>query len=214
MNRKFNFCVGEFYHIYNRRNEKNTLFLDDSDYQRFIVLLYLCNSKLHINLSEFPEECNFFDLNRGDSIVDIGAYCLMPNHFHLLIREKIDNGISLFMQKLSTAYSMYFNKKHFRTGSLFESRFKASHVSDDRHLNHLFAYIHLNPIKLIDKNWKETGISNKEEAKKFLDTYQYSSYLDYIGKNNKENHILEISAFPNYFSTFKDFQNFIDKYIF
>lgn len=214
MNRKFNFCIGNFYHVYNRRNEKNTLFLDDSDYKRFIALLYLCNTKLHIDLSEFPEVCNFFNFNRDETIVDIGAYCLMPNHFHLLLHEKVDNGISLFMQKLSTAYSMYFNKKHSRTGSLFESRFKASHVSDDRHLNHLFAYIHLNPIKLIDKDWKEKRISNIEEAKNFLISYRYSSYLDYIGKNRKEKSILETSSFPNYFNTFKEFQNFIDKYIF
>src|SRR3989338_2657209 len=125
MNRKFQFSVGEFYHLYNRGSNKMPIFLDDSYKKRFIKLLFVCNSKKPVvfkTIQGLPLD----EIDRGETLVDIGSYCLMPNHFHLLIREKMENGISLFMEKLSTAYSMYFNKKNERTGGLFEGTFKFS----------------------------------------------------------------------------------------
>src|SRR3989338_5483185 len=101
----------------------------------------------------------------------------MPNHFHLLLKEIEMGGISQFMGKLSTAYSMYFNKKYERTGSLFEGRFKSSRIANDNYLHYLFAYIHLNPIKLIEPMWKEKGINDFARAKEFLGRYNYSSYF-------------------------------------
>jgi len=187
MTRKIFFVPGEFYHIYNRGTDKRVIFKNTKDYNRFVLLLYLCNSTKPVNIeAELQKGRTFLELmesNRGDELVDIGAYCLMPNHFHILIKEKNEKGISLFMKKLSTAYSMYFNKKYDRSGALFEGRFKAKHISDDAYLKYLFAYIHLNPIKIIDSEWKENGICNKSEAKIYLSKYEYSSYLDYLGKN-------------------------------
>jgi len=122
------------------------------------------------------------DIDKKDSLVDIGAYCLMPNHFHILLKEKTENGISKFMKKLSTGYSMYFNKRYERTGRLFEGTFKSVHADSDEYLKYLFAYIHLNPIKLINPVWKEEGIRNSVEAKLFLSGYSFSSYLDYTMK--------------------------------
>ncbi|MEK7129078.1 MAG: transposase [Patescibacteria group bacterium] len=168
MNRKFKFSIGEFYHIYNRGNEKRIIFKDDHDRKRFTDLLFLCNTKKSIVVREIPTGLTY-EFDRGETIVDIGAYCLMPNHFHLLLREKTENGISLFMKKLATSYSMYFNKRHQRTGGLFEGKFKATHVDSDTYLKYLFSYIHLNPVKIIDPHWKENGINDKDMAEKYLD---------------------------------------------
>ena len=142
-------------------------------------------------------------------LVDIGAYCLMPNHFHLLVREKNEGGIQKFMLKLLTAYSMYFNKKNERSGSLFENRFRALHVDDDDYLRYLLAYIHLNPIKLIDPHWKENGIRNTREAKQYLAGYQHSSYLDYTEGERYERAILNPEAFPKYFQTPNEFKDMV-----
>jgi len=132
----------------------------------------------------------------------------MPNHFHLLIKENTDNGISMFMKKLCTAYAMYFNKKNERSGILFQGRFKAEIADTDEYLKYLFAYIHLNPVKSIELDWKENGIKNEEHVIKFLNDYQWSSYGFYIGEKQKDP-ILDIKEFPNYFENFKEFKIFI-----
>jgi putative transposase len=145
-------------------------------------------------------------------LVAIGAYCLMPNHFHILIREIAKDGISQFMRKLSTAYAMYFNKKYDRSGTLFQGRFKSSRVTNDNYLKYLFAYIHLNPVKLINPDWKKTGIQDIEQARDYLGNYHYSSYFDFIGKERHEKVILnrDSEIFPQYFDDFKEFGEFID----
>ena len=212
MNRKFQFSVGEFYHLYNRGSNKMPIFLDDSYKKRFIKLLFVCNSKKPVvfkTIQGLPLD----EIDRGETLVDIGSYCLMPNHFHLLIREKMENGISLFMEKLSTAYSMYFNKKNERTGGLFEGTFKAIYANDDDYLKYLFTYIHLNPIKIIDPNWKEEGIKDKNKAKEFLREYVFSSYMDYLGADRPESGIINKQAFPDYFSTQQDFNYTINDWL-
>ena len=215
MSRKIIFSLGENYHIYNRGNDKRVTFQNKTDYDRFIALLYLCNSVKNIRLSDYPKVKleKLLDIKRGETIVDIGAYCLMPNHFHLLIHEKTENGISKFMQKLLTAYTMYFNKKNERTGSLFSGLFKATHANEDEYLKYLFSYIHLNPIKLIEPMWKEKGISDKKKANMFLNLYDYSSFLDFTGKQRKESVILDKKHFPEYFKNFKEFADFIENWL-
>lgn len=110
----------------------------------------------------------------------------MPNHFHLLIRENTEGGISKFMGKLLTAYSMYFNKKNERSGPLFTRPFRAVHVARDEHLNHLFSYIHLNCVDLIDKDWKIHGIQDMNKAEKYLLEYPYSSYKEFLNPDMKK----------------------------
>ena len=199
--RTTNLVLGEYYHIYNRGNSKQKIFHDNEDHARFISLLYVSNSSENFNLYDLNRNTNFnvYEIERSNSLVAIGSYCLMPNHFHILLTEKNERGISKFMQKLSTAYSMYYNKKYERTGGLFEGKFKSQHIDTDRHLKYLFSYIHLNPIKLIQRNWKEKGIRNKKEAIDYLNKYPYSSYLDFIGENRAQNKILNMEAFPKYF---------------
>ena len=135
----------------------------------------------------------------------------MPNHFHIYITSPEDglrgeNNISVFMRKLCTAYSKYINKKYERTGYLFEGRFKSVHISDEVQAKYLFSYIHLNPVKLFQKNWKEEGIQNKNEAILFLDKYKWSSYSDYLLKDRIENKILDRKNFVNYFADKKSFK--------
>lgn len=146
-------------------------------------------------------------MDKGAALVDIGAYCLMPNHFHVLIHEKTEGGISLFIQKVSTGYTMYFNKKYQRSGALFQGRFKAKHADTDEYLKYLFSYIHLNPVKLIEPEWKEKGIIDQKKAKEYLNKYPYSSYHDFIGKIRSERVILNREAFPEYFETKHDFED-------
>ena len=222
MSRILPFSTGEYYHIYNRGTEKRDIFLDKADYLRFIVLLYISNNTDVVHISNHINQgrslMKMLDIDKKDSLVDIGAYCLMPNHFHILLKEKTENGISKFMKKLSTGYSMYFNKRYERTGRLFEGTFKSVHADSDEHLKYLFAYIHLNPIKLINPVWKEEGIRNSVEAKLFLNGYSFSSYLDYTMKarnNGKrpESKILNKNVFPEYFSTEKDFESFINYWL-
>ena len=193
--RKENFAVGEYYHLYNRGVEKINIFIDESDYKKFTYLMYVCNTERSIVLRDISE--NF---ERGDSIVDIGAYCLMKNHFHLLIREKIDGGITLFMRKLMTAYSMYFNKKYNRTGKLFQGVFRSVRVDSDNYLKYIYSYIHLNPAKFIDKNWKENMAKNIKKIFSFVYNYKYSSLQVYLGiAKGYGAKILNEQAFPDYF---------------
>lgn len=219
MKRKISFSIGEYYHVYNRGNDKRVIYLDREEYKRFLTLLYICNGSMPVNIREQFPKGNAFgfrelrDFNRGETLVDIGAYCLMPNHFHLLIKEKNEGGITKFIGKLSTGYSMYFNSKHERTGKLFEGPFKAVHITADEHLKYLFSYIHLNPVKIIDPKWKEDGIADHDKAKQYLNNYQYSSYLDYLGDGREENIIINKQDFPEYFENFKDFKCFIDEWL-
>lgn len=198
MQRKINFAVDEWYHLYNRGNDKKIIFKNNSDQSRFLKLLYICNSLKPVALKDIPNP--IFTYDRGESLVDISAYCLMPNHFHLLIRERTEGGISLFMRKLMTGYSMYFNIKNERTGKLFEGPFKSVYVDTDNYFRYVLSYIHLNPVKLVEPDWKEKGIKNKDKVKKFLSSYYYSSYLDYLNlpeeSPREEAKILNINNLP------------------
>jgi len=211
--RKTTFVPREFYHVYNRGNSKQIIFHDKEDHFRFIGLLYACNSINNFKIDDLGKAESPYDFERDELLVDIGAYCLMPNHFHILITQTEKGDIVKFMQKLGTAYVMYYNKKYKRTGSLFEGKFKAEHADSDSYLKYLFSYIHLNPIKLIDKDWKEKGLRNKKEVLNYLNQYYPSSYLDYLGKDRAQNKILNRKAFPSYFPTQKEFSGEIFEWI-
>jgi len=189
--RKQSFVPGEFYHLYNRGTEKRLIFLDKNDYDYFLFLMYICNTTKSIKLRDADK-----DFDREETIVDIGAYCLMPNHFHILIHEKIEKGISKYMLKLMTGYSMYFNKKYERTGKLYEGVFKSICANTDTHFKYLYSYIHLNPAKLIDKNWKDNKKRDTINLFKYVFAYQYSSLKEYTDSNFR---IINPASFPNYF---------------
>jgi len=215
--RKVPLVSGEYFHIYNRGNNKQEIFLNKKDKNRFVKLLFLSNSKKKISFRDdiVGQKINVWDFERGETLVSIGAWAIMPNHFHLYITSPIPGigekenkaNISLFMNKLCISYAKYFNKKHDRTGPLFEGPFRSTHVENNNQAKYLFSYIHLNPVKLIDSKWKENGIRDTDTALKYLDAYEWSSYKDYRGILRNENKILQLGDFPNYFSNIKDFSS-------
>ncbi len=152
-----------------------------------------------------------WNFNKGNSLVSIGAWVLMPNHFHIYIKyqhspdvehrgeKEGTNHVTEFMRKLGTAYAKYFNSKYARSGSLFEGSFKSVHIENDSQAKYLFSYIHLNPIKLSSSKWKREGIRDIATVKKFLEKYPWSSYLDHIGINRPSNKIISLRNFPKYF---------------
>ncbi len=183
--------------------------MNEYDYVRFLFLLQVCNSSKPVNIRDLKKDNPDLQRvplgNQGEPFVAIGAYCLMPNHFHILIKEIRQGGITKFMLKLTTAYSMYFNKKYQRSGILFQGMFRAEHADSDEYLKYLFSYIHLNPIKLIQSDWKENGIKDFEKSKQFLDNYKYSSFCDYT--NDLKSLIINKSVFPDYFPTSLEFKD-------
>ncbi len=214
MSRNITFAPGEYYHLYNRGTEKRNIFSTKADYERFLSLLYLCNGTSPVHLQRQGRTLTEnLENEMSGQLVDIGAYCLMPNHFHLLVREVTNGGISRFVQKLTTGYTMYFNTRHERTGALFQGKFKATHVDSDNYLKYLISYIHLNPVKLIDPNWKENGISNRKQAEAYLEKYRYSSYLDYLGRERIEAAILNKASLPDYFETRVGFKESVTEWL-
>ena len=228
--RKHEFVEGEFYHLYNRGNSKQKIFLDIQDKDRFSKLLYLHNSLKNINFRDDIVErgIDAWDFDRGEPIVSIGAWVLMSNHFHIYITippapmssvgengvENIkENAVSLFMRKVLTSYVKYFNKKYEHAGNLFESNFKSTLVDTDEYAKYLFSYINLNPVKVIDPEWKEKGIKDVQKAKDFLKNYQWSSYQDYIGINRVQRKILTTKDFPEYFTNVKIFEREIFEWL-
>lgn len=201
--RKILFEIGEYYHIYNRGNSKQIIFRDDNDKIRFVQLLSIMNQQERKRIDESSLRDSFE--RKDDPLLAIGAYVLMDNHFHILVKETSENGTTKFMQKVCTAYAMYFNKKYDRRGGLFEGNFKAKFVDSDIYLQYLYAYIHLNPAKMLDKNWKNAVLRKNKDLTEFIKRYSFSSFHDYCAIKRPENSLLTIKEFPLYFKTSKDF---------
>jgi len=179
-----------FYHIYNRGNTKSEIFIDDEDYSFFL-------HKLRQNL--FPSQ--FINKNillrsqpLPDNAFSLISYCLMPNHFHLLLKQNSEISPSRLMLKLCTSYSMYFNKKYDRVGHLFQDQFKQVLVNQDNHFKWLIAYIHQNP--------KIGRLVND------LEKYKWSSYSDYIKTN--ESLLCDQSIVQESFKSGDDFKRFVE----
>lgn len=211
--KKPEFVNNEVFHIYNRGVEKRDVFLIDQDYFRFINNLsefndikptppsnirYLIRNPKAITPKHL--EVQLLNTNRpSEPLIEILAFCLMPNHYHLLIRQLVENGVVKFMQKLGTGYTNYFNQRNERVGSLFQGRFKAVLISTEKHFRYIPIYIHLNPLDLIAPEWREKKLNNFNKAVGFLENYRWSSYLDYIGKKNfplitRRGYILKIAG--------------------
>jgi len=181
VNRKIQFSLNEWFHCYNRGIDKRIIFNTDEDRERFLQLLYLSNSTQDIQRSSLNTQLtkDVIAIQRKKQIVSIGAYCLMSNHYHLLLKEITKGGITHFMRKLGTAYTMYFNKKYKRTGNLMTKPFRSRHVNDDRYFQRVVDYIHCNPAELIEFEWKNGTVHNIDNLEKKLLKYRYSSFPDY-----------------------------------
>jgi len=184
------FVENQIYHIYNRGVEKRDIFLDDKDYLRFIHDLFEFNDRdpafnvaYYFNSKSKEVKSQYLEKERKPRklLVEILLFTLMPNHFHLLLKQKQENGIVKFMQKLGTGYTNYFNKKYDRVGGLFQGRFKAVLINEEAHFIHIPFYFHTNPIDLIYGS--STSIDWRGQIE-FLENYRWSSFLDYIGKKN------------------------------
>lgn len=188
------FAIGEWYHCYNRGVEKRRVFTSRRDYERFQTLMYACNNTSSVRVSDRRKNSLLDILQdpttaKGDHLVEIGAYSLMPNHIHFLLREKRKRGIPLFMQKVFTGYTMYFNIKYERTGALFSGVFKSKHIHNDSYLKTALSYILLNPAELFEPRWK-SGRPTTETVQKYLMTYRYSSLMDFFGVERLEKKIV------------------------
>lgn len=208
---------GDIFHILNRGVEKRNIFLDEEDYFRFVYSLYDFNDK-NITLMSYYNRRSAMrkpNMNKSrndkDELVNVLCWCLMPNHYHILVQEKFDAGTSMFSKKVSSGYTQYFNLKNKRSGVLFQGRSKIIPIKQDKHFMYLPYYIFSNPIKLIEKDWKENGIQNLRRAKKFLENYRWSSYLNIIGKNNFSFVINKESFFELFSSNEKQFRKYFLK---
>jgi putative transposase len=212
--RKVKFGCGEYYHIYNRGVEKRDIFLEDEDYQRFLLSLKVFNSyekvhNLRRDFALFATEPR----TEAESLVKAVCYCLMSNHFHLILRQEKENGISKYMQKVGTGYTQYFNSKYQRQGVLFQGAFKAIHIENDSYLLHLSRYIHLNPFDIYQPDWKENGIKNFKGAFDFISKYKWSSFQFYLDPNKQSMIKLEKDIILSQFKDTSAYRDFMMKWI-
>ena len=190
-----------YYHLYNRGVNKAEIFLDDRDYKTFLgyLKLYLTLPDLQgSSLKVSPSRClkNYFQK------LKLLAYCLMPNHFHLMVYQEDANGINFFMRSLATKYSMYFNRTHHRVGHAFQGIYKAVNITSEEQFLWLSKYIHRNPIEILP-----TGIN--------LEGYKYSSYGNYLGLFNQSwvqtDEILSYFSRVKYNNSYKQFVEEVDE---
>ena len=186
---------GEIYHLINRGVDKRRIFLKTQDYLRFVLALYFFNdhegsdiwNKLKYEKEEIaavlgrPDRPSPQNEDGRRRMVDLLAFALMPNHYHLIVREITEGGISAFMQKLG-GYTWYFNKQYDRVGALFQGRYKSVAVKDENQLQNVFTYVHTNPVELVEPKWKDFKVGNASTAIRFLENYKWTSYNDYIGR--------------------------------
>jgi putative transposase len=184
----------EVYHVINRGVEKRKIFLDKRDYSRFFrtfVYYQKANPPVRFSFKKRALKKRFSNL---DNLVEIVSYCLMPNHFHFLLKQVKNNGISLFIGRLTNSYTRYFNTRHKRTGHLFQGPFKAVRIETDEQLIHVSRYIHLNPV--VD--------FLVEDLKK----YPYSSYLEYLDGKQEEG-VCQKKLVLDQFSSPQEYEKFV-----
>lgn len=186
------FINDQFYHVYNRGINKQQVFSNRKDYNRFVKTLFyyqIANPKPRFSLYK---EGGTYNIDPTKKIVDIVAYCLMPNHFHILIKQLSDGGISEFMRKFIHSYTKYRNTKYRVQGPIFQALFKAVLVKTDEQLLHVSRYIHLNPLV--------------SHLVKDLDLYPWSSYSSYIENNDQR---IATGEILSYFKSSKEYQQFV-----
>jgi len=216
------------FHVLNRGVEKRVIFKEDQDYKRFIRGLFEFNDKNSTeNLSRFlirSKKHNkstdgqittakpFVERKPRKLLVRIHSFCLMPNHYHLLLSPLVENGISKFIQKLSIGYTHYFNKKHDRSGVLFQGKHKRIQVTNSPHLTHIPFYIHLNPLDIIEPEWREGIIKDTRGSLNFLKNYRWSSHLDYLGIKNFPS-VTNREFLLDYFDGYSGYRSACEKWI-
>lgn len=212
---------GSYYHIYNRGVEKRLIFQDKQDYA--VYLSYLKTYLLPKNEIQLQKELanentsptrkseilSLLRLNNFADEIKLLTYCLIPNHFHFLIKQKSAKSIDMFINSLNTRYVMYFNKKNKRVGPLYQGVYKAVLVESDEQLIYLSSYIHRNPAPKIDLASKGEAFQTKFHLQLLK---QPSSYLDYLGKRRTEwVHPEEILSFFSKRFPSLSYQSFVEQ---
>ncbi|MDO8624098.1 MAG: transposase [bacterium] len=202
------------WHVLNRGVENRELFLDSQDYARFVHDLYEFNDVAPAdNLARLFDPSGMRDFVNPSfrkprkMLVNIHGWCIMKNHYHLLLTEKVEGGLSLFLRKLNVGYANYFNERYTRVGTLFQGRTKKIPIERQSHFLYILHYVHLNPLDYLSdaREWRvrsKNGIQNANAALRYLKTYRWSSYLDYCGIKNFPS-IVTTSLFQDSFSVYK-----------
>lgn len=200
------------YHIYNRGVEKRQIFLNDRDFTRFADGLTVFNDKKPVvNPKQRLEDIRSGQYKRIP-LVDIMTFCLMPNHYHLLLKQRTNNGITEFMRKLGVGYANYFNQKHRRVGALFQGKFKSVLIDDESQFLYIPFYIHLNPLDMIFPDWREKGVGDYKKAVNFLDDYSWSSHAAYRVISDFP-FVLAENAISEFFENEDDYSNKFSDFI-
>lgn len=201
-NRKITFTNNYYYHVFNRGIDRRDVFTDKREFLRAQeALKYYRFSSLKIKLSRFlkltQEDRSKYlsEIEGKNKLVEIITYCLMPNHFHFLLKQLEDRGISKFLANFTNSYSKYFNTKHERTGPLFQGLFKAVFVETEEQMIHLSRYIHLNP--------STSSIIEIDH----LANYPWSSFQEYIGQS--EDGICRTSEVLDLFKRENSYKDFV-----
>ena len=220
--RKVRFAQNCIYHVYNRGVEKRDIFVQDGDRWRFLQGLFLFNDgRSTSNLLWRIERENRGRMNfrilrefvekrsaERKPLVRIMADCLMPNHYHLILEELQQGGISKFMHRFGTGYTMYFNKKYDRVGGLFQGTFKAVQVDTDEYLQNLLVYVNvINPGQLIEPNLKEEGVKDVENVMQFAKVYSWSTQQEYLGE--RDSPIIDKGVASTLFNTANEYEDFV-----
>src|SRR3989338_10864136 len=208
--RRIPFAINSYYHICNRSNDEKAIFLEEKDYARFLFLILFYQAPL--SFFNIGRQTPYFVRHRRHRMfnipaqvlekivatrrVGLSAFAIMPNHFHLLVQEKEEGGISRYLQRIQNGYAKYFNAKHRKRGHLFQGSFRAIPVETDEQLLYLSAYIHRNPRSI--KEWTNREIS-----------YPWSSYQDCTSKN-RWGELLYTSIFLEQFSSPHSYQKFVE----
>lgn len=174
-----------FIHALNRGVEKRSIAQDDKDRLRFVASLYEMNNARHV---ENTARSALFEVRpRTDDrerLVTVHAWCLMGNHYHLLISDAVSEGVSLFLKKLNVGYTLYFNLRHERNGVLFQGKTKRIPITTDAHYLYILPYIHLNPLDFLKngRDWRTQCIKDQRAAVTWITDYRWSSYRNYVGE--------------------------------
>ncbi len=197
----------ELYHALNRGVDGRDLFKDDRDRIRFVHDLFEFNDRKPAPHTCLPSKIGgFVNPHIRKRLVDIHGWCIMQNHYHLILSERIEGGISLFLRKLNVGYANYFNARYSRIGTLFQGRTKKILIEHHAHFLYILHYVHLNPLDYLHgaEKWRErskAGIKNTRSALLYLDEYRWSSYLDYSGGKNFPS-VLTTSFFAKSFGNY------------
>lgn len=204
--RKISFRNGEIYHVFNRGIDRRSIFTNKRGlYRAQSLIKFYRHKEIPARFSQVmhqPQDIREKILEKlyaGERIINILAYCLMPNHFHFLLKQTNDKGIATFISNFSNAYTKYFNTKAERTGPLLEGVFKAVHIESEEQLIHVSRYIHLNPVA--------SSIIPKEQ----LNNYLWSSYPEYIEMSDTV--ICEKELVLSYFKSVAEYQKFMEDQI-